>query len=326
MTTMSLPTAKVDALREAFGDELRLNEPFAKYTSARIGGAADFLLVAHTAGQLTQFSQTLWDLDVPFRVIGGGSNILVSDSGVREVMVLNQARDVQFIEGEQSPLLRAESGASLGNVARRAAARGWTGLEWAATVPGTVGGAVVGNAGAYGGDIAHCLEVAEILQPSKGVESWTPERFEYAYRDSWMKRNPGRSIVIAATLRLERASPEETKAKMDAYVAQRQQSQPRGASMGSMFKNPPGDYAGRLIEEAGLKGMQCGNVQISTQHGNYFINLGGATATDVKELIDVARSKVAALFGIELALEVELVGDWKVGLNDAAITSVGGER
>jgi UDP-N-acetylmuramate dehydrogenase len=313
MTTMSLPKAKADALQEALSGELRLNEPIAQHTSARIGGAADFLLVARTAGQLVQFSQTLWDLEVSFRVIGGGSNILVSDAGVREVVVLNQARDVRFIEGEQRPLLRAESGASLGNVARRAVARGWTGLEWAATVPGTVGGAVVGNAGAYGGDIAQCLEVAEILQPSEGVESWAPERFAYAYRDSWMKRNPGRSIVIAATFRLERASPEETKAKMDAFVTQRQQTQPRGASMGSMFKNPPGDYAGRLIEEAGLKGMQCGNAQISTLHGNYFINLGGATAADVKELIDITRSKVAALFGVELALEVELVGDWKVG-------------
>ena len=326
MTTKSLPKAKVDALREALGSELHLNEPIAQYTSARIGGAADFLLVARTAGQLTQFSQILWDLEVPFRVFGGGSNILVSDAGIREVVMLNQARDIRFMESEQGPRLRAESGASLGNVARRSVARGWTGLEWATTIPGTVGGAVVGNAGAYGGDVAQCLEVAEILQPSKGIDFWTPERFAYAYRESWLKRNPGRAIVISATFRLAFASPDETKAKMDEFVAQRQRSQPQGASMGSMFKNPPGDYAGRLIEEAGLKGMQCGNAQISTQHGNYFINLGGATAADVKELIDITRAKVAALFGVELALEVELVGDWKVGLNDAAIASVGGER
>lgn len=307
----SIQTAAVETLRQSFPDGLQEHVSLARHTSSRIGGPADFLIVARSAEQLAHVAQTLWENEVPFRVLGSGSNILVADSGVRGVVVLNQARDVRLWETDEGPRVKAESGASLMRVARRTVERGWAGLEWATTIPGTLGGAVVGNAGAHGGDMAGNIVMAEILQREKGLEQWPVDRLQYAYRDSWIKRNPGRVVVISATLRVDVSTPDKTKERMRAFVAQRKQTQPAGASMGSMFKNPAGDFAGRLIDEAGLKGLQCGAAQISPLHGNFFINTGGATAADVWVLIQRAREKVAEKFDLELELEIELVGDWQ---------------
>lgn len=306
-----LSPEQVRALVEAFGPKLQRNVPLAPYTSSRIGGAADYLIVARSADELAAASRALWQVGAPFRVLGAGSNLLVADAGVREVIVLNQARQVRFAaDEEETPWVWAEAGALLSSVARRTVERGWSGLEWAATVPGTVGGAVVGNAGAHGGDMAASLHQAEVLLPDGNRENWSVARLEYGYRDSWLKRNPGKAVVLAATLVLRHDTPEATRARVEEYVARRKETQPRGASMGSMFKNPPGDYAGRLIEAAGLKGLRQGGVQISPQHANFFINLGGATAADVWTLIEKARAEVARRFGVELELEIERIGEW----------------
>jgi UDP-N-acetylmuramate dehydrogenase len=318
-----LPPETVEQLRRTFGS-IEEDVPLARYTAARIGGPADVLLTAGSAERLAMIAETLWGLKLPFRILGGGSNVLVADAGIRGIVVLNQARGVRFWESPEGPRLRAESGAGLGSVARRAVERGWSGLEWAATVPGTLGGAVVGNAGAHGGDIAGNLELAEILQRRKGAESWPPERLEFAYRDSWLKHHSGEAVVLAATLRLTLSTVEATKAKMQEFSEQRRTTQPPGASMGSMFKNPPGDYAGRLIEACGLKGFRVGGAQISEVHANFFINLGEATAVDVKGLIDVARKRVAQQFDVELELEVELLGDWQTMETESAQLTDGG--
>jgi UDP-N-acetylmuramate dehydrogenase len=238
-------------------------------------------------------------------------------------VVLNRAREVRFIEDSNGPKVEAESGAMLGVVTRRSVERGLGGLEWAASIPGTIGGAVVGNAGAYGDDIAGKLELAEILQLGIGVEQWPVQRLEYAYRDSWLKRHPGEAVVLKAVLGLEQSTPEESKAKMSAFVVQRKRTQPTGASMGSMFKNPEGDYAGRLIEAVGLKGTQQGAAQISPLHANFFINLGEATAADVWDLIQLVRERVASQFDVRLDLEVELMGDWEP-MNSNVMHSVSG--
>jgi UDP-N-acetylmuramate dehydrogenase len=320
-----IPTAKVETLRQTFAEGLLEKAPLARYTAARIGGPADFLIIASSVDQLIDIASTLWDLDIPYRVLGGGSNVLVSDRGVRGVVVLNRAREVWFREDAEGPKVEAESGAMLGIVTRRSVERGWSGLEWAANIPGTIGGAVVGNAGAYGDDIAGRLEVAEILQRGSGVEQWTAQRLDYAYRDSWLKRHPGEAVVLKAAFRLEYSTPEESKAKMSAFVEQRKRTQPAGASMGSMFKNPEGDYAGRLIEAAGLKGIQQGAAQISLLHANFFINLGDATAADVWDLIQIVRERVATQFGVELDLEVELIGDWDPVKSNVVHTPCGGK-
>jgi UDP-N-acetylmuramate dehydrogenase len=312
-----------EALTAEFGSRLRENVLLDRYTAARVGGPADLLLEARSADELARMVAWMWEHDISFLILGGGSNVLVSDAGVRQVVVINRARQVRFDDLAQPPTVWAESGANFGLVARQAAQRGLAGLEWAAGIPGTVGGAVFGNAGAHGGDLAGCLVLAEILQhsSSEGIEkpegantvreNWPVEKMGYEYRSSILKRSPGQAVVLSATLRLERSTPSAVGAKLDEFVSFRRRTQPPGASMGSMFKNPPADYAGRLIEDAGLKGMRVGDAQISTLHANFFINQGKASAADISTLIRIARGKVAERFGVNLDLEIELVGEWK---------------
>jgi UDP-N-acetylmuramate dehydrogenase len=304
-------------LQALFGQRLRLDVPLDRFTSARVGGPADALLEVNSADELALAATTLWSEDLPWMVLGGGSNILVSDAGVRGIVLLNRARQVDFQEASEPPTVWAESGANFGLVARQAAGRGLAGLEWAAGIPGTVGGAVLGNAGAHGADMAGNLVMATILQHNPKAQEgmptrqeWPVDRLEYAYRTSRLKRQPGQAIVLAATLRLKRSTPEKVQAKIDELVAYRRQTQPPGASMGSMFKNPPGDYAGRLIEAAGLKGARVGDAQISTLHANFFINHGQATAREIYNLIEMARQGVAEKFDVKLELEIELIGEW----------------
>ncbi len=314
-TRASLPVA---ALRDIFGARLQKDISLARYTAARVGGPAEGLLVVETGCDLVEAVSRLWELAIPFIVLGNGSNTLVSDAGVDGVVVLNNAHHIHFDEQTDPVTVRAESGASLGLVARKAAARGLSGLEWAAGIPGTVGGAVVGNAGAHGGDTAGSLILAEILHPTDTDkqsgsliqrEEWPVEKLAYAYRTSILKREPGK-VVLAALFKLECSNPDSVLATMENYNEQRKQSQPPGASMGSIFKNPPGDFAGRLIEACGLKGTRIGDAEISRQHANFFINRGQATATDIYALIQMARSKVAEKFNLNLDLEIELIGNW----------------
>lgn len=301
------------ALLSAFGDRLSRSVPLARYTAARIGGAADWLLVLETVDQLTDAATQLWALDIPFHVLGGGSNILVSDLGVRQLVILNKARQIRFELEQKSLMVTAESGANFGLMARQCARRGLSGLEWAAGIPGTVGGAVFGNAGAHGFDVACSLQMAKILHRTKRdivQESWPLGNLKFEYRSSKLKRNPGDVVILAAQFKLQHGDPKEIQAQMDEYTAYRRSSQPPGASMGSMFKNPPGDYAGRLIEAAGLKGTSIGGVEISPVHANFFVNYENATASDVYDLIRLARETVLEKCGVELELEIELIGEW----------------
>ena len=236
--------------------------------------------------------------------------MLVSDSGVHGLVLLNKARKVHFDDISESPRVHAESGINFGALARQAAQKGFSGFEWAAGIPGTLGGAVFGNAGAHGEDMQGCLIVAEILHRKKGRQTWSAADFEFSYRSSVLKRNRQESVVLAVTLRLWEDSSESIAERLDSYLAYRRKTQPPGASMGSMFKNPPSDFAGRLIEAAGLKGKKMGAAQISPLHANFFLNHGDAAAADVMALIQFAREKVMEKFDIELELEIELVGEW----------------
>jgi UDP-N-acetylmuramate dehydrogenase len=296
------------ALRTAFGDRLQENVMLAPYTSARIGGPADSLITAHSADELAEIVTRLWALDLDYLILGGGSNVLVSDQGVRAMVILNKAKTVRFDHDPQSAVW-AESGVVFANLARRTADKGLAGLEWAVAVPGTVGGAVYGNAGAFSGDMAGNLIWSELLTPS-GREQWPVERMNYGYRSSLLKGGKVSGVVLSAYLRLELSTKEAVRVKIDEFTRQRKATQPPGASMGSMFKNPPGDFAGRLIEAAGLKGTRIGNAEISPVHANFFINHGETRASDVRALLELAQKTVADKFGVELELEIEMIGEW----------------
>jgi UDP-N-acetylmuramate dehydrogenase len=297
-------------LRSAFGARLQENEPLAKYTAARIGGPAEFLVAAESAEELAELVRAAWQTGLKPVIVGGGANILVSDAGVRGLVILNRSKRVEFRLRDEPPAVWAESGMNLGLLARQCAAKGLSGLEWAATVPGTVGGAVYGNAGAHGGDVAMNLVMAEILQQDGSVRRWTPEELSFGYRSSALKRQKAGHIILSAEFALKHGEPGELQAKIEAFVSHRKRTQPPGASMGSMFKNPPGDYAGRLIEAAGLKGTRVGNAEISHLHANFFVNHGECRAADVFALIHLAHDAVKNQFGVDLQLEVELVGEW----------------
>jgi UDP-N-acetylmuramate dehydrogenase len=298
-------------LRQRFGEHLQENVVLANYTTARAGGEADALLPVNSASELENAVKILWELETPFMVLGSGSNILVSDKGLRGVALLNRTRNVKIDGRHEPPSVWAESGANLVHLTRQVSFRGYTGMEWAVSIPGTVGGAVYGNAGAYGSDMAQSMLLVEILHRKNGKETWPVEQMDFSYRSSKLKREHPPAVILATRLRLGHSSPQEVQTKMAEYNTQRRRTQPPGASMGSMFKNPAGDYAGRLIEAAGLKGKRIGNVEISSIHANFFINLGHASASDINQLILLAQNTVADKFGIALTLEIELVGDWE---------------
>lgn len=291
-------------------------QPLARHTSLRIGGPADLLVMAENLEALRKSVALARRYGVSWRVLGSGCNVLVSDAGVPGLVILNRARKVSFAPEKQEHRVRAESGTILAALARQCIERGWAGLEWAVGIPGTVGGAAVGNAGAWGSDMAAVLAAATVIEPDGSESRWSVEQFDYQYRSSAIKRarqvsgNVQEVVVLDVALNLWAGDRLQLEARAAEITARRQASQPIGATCGSVFKNPPGDYAGRLIEAAGLKGYQIGGAQISRQHANFILNQTNATASDVLALIRVARETVSRLFAVSLELEIEMVGDW----------------
>lgn len=306
---MDMTASIVEELTARFGEQVRQNVPLAPFTSARIGGPADVLVTAGSSDELAAIIGLLWEADASYLLLGGGSNVLVSDRGVRGITVLNRAKAVKFTSGTE-PKVWSESGTVFTNLANRCASKGLAGVEWASTVPGTIGGAVYGNAGAFGGDMAHTLAQAEVLTPH-GRETWSAADFSYGYRTSALKRGDKRGVVLAAEMSLRTATKEELAVKIGGFSERRKATQPPGASMGSMFKNPEGDAAGRLIEAAGLKGTRIGSAEVSPIHANFFVNHGKSKASDIRALIELVQKTVREKQGVELELEVELAGDWQ---------------
>lgn len=298
-------------LEETLGpSRVMAGQPLARHTSLRIGGPAELLVSVESADSLRLAAELSWAHGVACWVLGSGTNVLVSDAGVGGLTILNRARDVVF----SSDGVRAESGASFSTIARQSIVRGLAGLEWATGIPGTVGGAVVGNAGAWGGDVASTLRHATVLEQPGLTQEWPVARFRYGYRNSMLKYSaqPGghSRVILEVEFALQPADRRALEARVAEITSQRKASQPPGATCGSVFKNPPGDHAGRLIEAAGLKGLRQGQAEISPVHANFVINLGGATAADVRVLIDRAREEVQEQFDIVLQPEIELFGGW----------------
>ncbi|MDZ4158200.1 MAG: FAD-binding protein, partial [Anaerolineaceae bacterium] len=225
MTAAIRPSVPMDALRLIFGSQLRENIPMADYTTAHVGGTADALLIANNNLELESACRRLWDLDVFFCVLGSGSNVLVSDGGIRGVVIINRARALRINHPADSPSVWVESGASLSGLARQVALRGLSGLEWAAGIPGTVGGAVVNNAGSREGNIQTSLMVAEILHQVNGKEIWSSSQFGYAYRSSILKGMPRHAVILTAELKLVPSTLEEVQSRMSALNARRRETQ-----------------------------------------------------------------------------------------------------
>jgi UDP-N-acetylmuramate dehydrogenase len=305
-----MEASTLSALRSIFSDRLQENVPLASYTAARIGGPADALVFVHSAEELASAGEKLWEMDLPFILLGSGSNVLVSDKGVRGVVIINRARLVKFNANKEPPTVYAESGVTPNDIAQRAERLGLAGFEWAASIPGTLGGAVYGNAGAFGGDIAGNLISLELLLRGSGRQVWQVSKMEYGYRTSILKRDHLPVIILSAELALRHGVSSEIRSQMEKNAEKRHKNQTPGASMGSMFKNPKDRKAGRLIEDAGLKGKRIGNAEISSQHANFFISNVPTRSADMKALLELAQQTVYDKFGIRLEPEIEIIGEW----------------
>jgi UDP-N-acetylmuramate dehydrogenase len=308
----AMPTT---ALKTRLGDRLLQAEPLARYTAARLGGPADWLYLAR--GPLEELIEVVgeaWSQGMSVRVLGGGANVLVADRGVRGLVVINHVSQVDFGRWYGGRNVSASSGTGLTALANRCQRRGLAGLEWAVSVPGTVGGAVVNNAGAHGGDMASVVADVVVLEAGSGPKLYSREDMAYDYRTSMLKaRADRRFLVLLANFILAPDEPEAIKARMTEFIAYRKRTQPPGASLGSIFKNPQGDCAGRLIEAAGLKGCRIGGVMVSPVHANFIVNVSqaeGASAADYYALIQHVQGTVYAHSGVALELEIELVGEW----------------
>lgn len=309
----------------ALGITLQHTVSLAPLTSMRVGGPAEYFATVTTVDQLIKLVRWARGIALPYYLLGGGSNILVSDQGLRGLVIHNRCRQVRLdaapccvFPQDDRPFLFAESGVALAGLARRSVAEGLTGLEWAVSVPGTVGGAVVGNAGAHGGAVQDNLYDVLLMDAQGDIDQVTADTLAYAYRSSTLKRQLTVKagfgpVVLSANFRLAPGDKDAIKARADEYLQHRRRTQPVEASVGSTFKNPPGDFAGRLIEAAGLKGERCGGVEVSPLHANFLVNQGGvgaARAQDVAELMQRIQQVVQTRFGITLEPEIQLVGEW----------------
>ena len=297
-------------MARALGDKMRQNEPMSLHTSFRIGGPADLYAVATSAQELVELVSLAREHDVPYMIIGRGTNVLVADEGIRGLVIENGGQEIWF---EDDAVLYAESGALLGDLARESARQGLGGLEWAVGIPGSVGGAIVGNAGAHGSYIGDVTRKATVLTPDGTVRTLSATEIGFGYRTSRFKGQAGKGeqeIILSAEFALRPEPVQSLAEKMADYTRRREASQPTEPSAGSVFKRTKQYPAGFLIEQAGLKGTRIGGAQISPKHANFIVNLGQARAADVKALIDLAREQVRKRFGVELELEIELVGEW----------------
>ena len=297
-----LQRAKTEELKGQF----LLDEPLSGHTSYRIGGPADLYVAVWKEEDLLGWIRLARELEVPHFVMGRGTNLLVADEGIRGVVIENRCRGV-LIEGE---VWRVLAGGSFPALARRTAQEGLAGLEWGTGIPGSVGGAIVNNAGAHGSSVAQVLQSVTILDQKGDVRKMPVEQIRLNYRPSRF-RQKRQEVVLSAKFALRPESPALLKERLTSYTKQRGETQPQEPSAGSVFKNPEGDHAGRLIEEVGLKGRRVGDAQISPRHANFIVNLGGAKASDVAALIKLVRERVWQTYGVELELEIELVGKWE---------------
>ena len=283
-----------------------INEPMNKHTTFRIGGSAD-VLVTPGVSETAEVLRLCKNHDIPVTIIGNGSNLLVGDQGIRGVVIeFGKPAEEIVIQGEQ---MHVTAGTMLAKAANEAAANGLSGLEFAAGIPGTVGGAVVMNAGAYGGEMKDVIRMVTVLTKEGEKQTLTLEELDLGYRHSCIPEN--NYIVLSAELRLQKADTEQIRTVMVDLRERRVTKQPlEYPSAGSTFKRPEGYFAGKLIQDAGLRGYQVGGAQVSEKHCGFVINKGDATARDVRQLITDVQKKVYEEFHVQIEPEVKMIGEF----------------
>ena len=284
--------------------EYRQNEPMRAHTTFKIGGEADVFIIPASPAALIYAVKKCSELEIPYFILGNGSNLLVSDGGIEGAVISLAGINGISAEGEK---ITCGAGAMLSSVCLKALSLSLTGLEFAYGIPGTAGGALYMNAGAYGGQMADVIESAECLTASGDIKTLKKEDMQLGYRSSIFKK--GGLIIISLTLALKKGDKAEIKAEMDDLLNRRKQKQPlEYPSAGSTFKRPEGYFAGALIEKNGLKGLTVGGAQVSEKHAGFVINRGGATAADVKALIGKIQKTVFENDGVMLEPEVIFTG------------------
>lgn len=298
---------KKDLLKRELGERVLLDEPMSRHTSFRIGGAAELYAVTRGIDELSRWMETIWQLEVPYFLLGKGTDILVSEEGIQGLVIKNECQQIRLGE-DDGTIVYAEAGASLAQLAAEASEAGLSRLEWAIGIPGTVGGAIGTNAGAFGSCIADVLQEVSVLGCDGVVHTFQAGDLDFGYRSSRFLRQEPREVILSTRLGLEKEEKELIGTRLSQYIETRRATQPLEPSAGSVFRNPIGGAAGWFIEQAGLKGLSVGDAQVSERHANFIINRGRARAQDVVNLIEMVREEVERRFGVKLELEIELVG------------------
>lgn len=282
-------------------------EPMSRHTTFRAGGPADFFVTPEKEGQVRKTLSLLKEAQVPRYIMGNGSNLLVGDRGYRGV-ILQICKKMNRIR-IQDTVIQAQAGALLSKIAAEAQAKGLTGFEFASGIPGSLGGAAMMNAGAYGGEMKQVLIQAQILNASGEIEDVLAEEMELGYRSSVFSRNGG--VILSASIQLEPGDPPAIQSRMEELKFLRTSKQPlEYPSAGSTFKRPEGYFAGKLIQDAGLRGFQVGGAQVSEKHCGFVINKDQASAMDIRSLMEQVSEKVYTRFGVRLEPEVKLIGEF----------------
>ena len=300
-------------IQRRIGVKTSRDEPLARFTTMRVGGPADLFATAHNTFELRALVRFARTRGLPHFVLGRGSDVVIADAGVRGLVIQVRAEGSR-IDGAR---YIADAGVQMARAATETQHAGLTGLEFGLAIPGTVGGAVWANAGAHGADVAGVLESARLLA-ADGSEAVVPvAELALAYRDSRLKHggpHAAQELLIEATFGLAPADPDTIKTRLDEIRHWRQAHQPIGLpSAGSVFRNPPNDSAGRLIEAAGLKGLRIGGALVSEKHANFIVNDQKGSAADVRRLAEQVRAEIEARYGVRLEFEIQFIGDWEAG-------------
>jgi UDP-N-acetylmuramate dehydrogenase len=297
---------RLDALAAERGLALQHDVPLGPLTTLRVGGPADRLLAPTTRDELLAALELARAAGTRPFVLGKGSDVVVADAGIRGLVIRNRADGIS----DEGQAVSVESGTAMAALVRHATRRGLDGLAFGISIPGSLGGAVWANAGAHGGEMRDLVRRVEAYQPASGTTvTLGATDCGFGYRESRFKHSD--EVILAATLELRPGDPAAIAAEVDAHQAQRRATQPLAdQNAGSVFRNPPGDFAGRLVDAAGLKGRRVGSAMVSPLHANFIVTDRGGTAADVRALGDVVRAEVATRFGITLEYEIEFVGDW----------------